>query len=250
VLAVLERNLADVRRRIEAARARGAHAAKHTDLVVVTKYAPAAAFSLLLQAGVTDVGESRVQAAGARRPQAPEGLTWHGIGHLQRNKAAAAVQVFDTFHALDSVRLAERLESVLQGRARPWPVYIEVNAAGDPAKGGVAPEETLALVKRVAELSQLECQGFMTMARAPIGDPAADEASARQAFGTLRQVRDDVVASGVGRYPPRGLSMGMTSDYPWAVEEGATVVRIGSAVFRGVFVPAEDEGATTPGRSS
>lgn len=229
VLTQLRRNLEDVQARIHRARARGAHAAPEVRLVVVTKTVPPDLFGPLHAVGVRDVGENRVQAAAARQPLAPEDWTWHGIGHLQRNKAARAVDLFDVFHALDSLRLAVRLESVLADADRRWPVYIEVNAAADPAKSGLAPEETLAFVKDLATHPHLECRGFMTMARFD-----TDEADARRTFATLREVRDEVVRVGVGETPPRGLSMGMTDDFEWAVEEGATVVRVGRALFRGL----------------
>jgi pyridoxal phosphate enzyme (YggS family) len=226
---LLEKNLASVRGRIRAARERSAQAAAQVDLVVVTKSVVPSLFPALAAAGVTDVGENRVQAAEARRPGAPDGWRWHGIGHLQRNKAARAVVLFDVFHALDSVPLAERLEVVLEGTDRRWPVYIQVNAAADPAKSGFEPEDTLKAVRRILRLPHLRPVGFMTMARLD-----ADEARTRAAFRVLRETRDDVVAVGLGDAAPSGLSMGMSDDFEWAVEEGATVVRVGRAVFEGV----------------
>ena len=230
VLSRLRQNLEDVRGRIARSRERGEHAASGVRLVVVTKTAPPAVFPLLRAAEVLDVGENRVLAAAERRPGAPVGLTWHGIGHLQRNKAARAVDLFDVFHALDSRRLATRLEAVLADADRRWPVYMQVNAAADPAKGGLAPEETMPFLKELAELPHLDCQGFMTMGRLE-----ADEADSRAAFRLLREVRDDAVRLGVGETAPEELSMGMTDDYEWAVEEGATIVRVGRAIFDGVF---------------
>jgi len=230
VLTRLCQNLKDVRGRIERARERGGHAADDVRLLVVSKTAPPDGFALLHAAGVVDVGENRVQAASERRPGAPAGLTWHGIGHLQRNKAARAVDLFDVFHALDSLRLATRLEAVLADADRRWPVYMQVNAAADPAKGGLPPEETITFVKALAELPHLDCQGFMTMGRLE-----ADEADCRAAFGLLREVRDDAVRVGVGETAPAPPSMGMTDDYEWAVEEGATIVRVGRAIFEGVW---------------
>jgi hypothetical protein len=209
-------------------------------MVIVTKSAPPAVFGLLARLGVRDVGENRVVAAASRRPGAPPGLVWHGIGHLQRNKVARAVELFDVFHALDSGRLADRIESVLASIGRRWPVYIQVNAALDPAKGGVDPSETRSFVKSLLTLPHLDLVGFMTMARLE-----ADEAETRAAFRTLREIRDDAVRAGLGDPPPSRLSMGMTDDFEWAVEEGATDVRIGRAVFDGVTVDPENA-ATSP----
>jgi pyridoxal phosphate enzyme (YggS family) len=231
----LARNLASVRARIRAAGERGRNAAASVDLVVVTKSASPAVFPALAAAGVTDVGENRVQAAEARRPGSPAGWRWHGIGHLQRNKAAKAVALFDVFHALDSVGLAERLAAVREGMDPPWPVYIQVNAAGDPAKGGFVPEETSDVVRRILRLPPLRPVGLMTMARLGAG-----EAEARAAFRTLRERRDDLVREGLGEEPIAGLSMGMSDDFEWAVEEGATVVRVGRAVFEGVGLPTPE----------
>jgi pyridoxal phosphate enzyme (YggS family) len=200
------------------------------DLVVVTKAAPPTVFAQLRALGVVDVGENRVQAALLRRPTAPPGLVWHGIGHLQRNKVEQAVEVFDVFHALDSLRLAERLAAVLAGRGRRWPVYVQVNAARDPAKGGFEVEEVPAALARLAGLPALEVRGFMTMARL-----GSSEAEARAAFRTLREVRDAAVRAAPLPEAPSGLSMGMSEDFAWAVAEGATVVRVGSAIFEGVL---------------
>ena len=116
---------------------------------------------------------------------------------------------------------------------RRWPVYLQVNAAADPAKGGILPEETVRFVMDLADRPHLVCRGLMTMARLD-----ADEADARGTFRTLRELRDEVVRRGLGDEPPDGLSMGMTDDFEWAVEEGATVVRVGTAIFEGVDVSA------------
>ena len=130
---VLRANLERLRGRIEAARRRTPRAAGSVTFVAVTKAAPEGAISLLPECGVTDVAENRVQMAERKRPLSPPGLRWHGIGHLQRNKARRATELFDVFHALDSTALAYRLESVLAENEKTWPVYVEVNAADDPA---------------------------------------------------------------------------------------------------------------------
>lgn len=242
---VLRANVQALEARIEAARARGPHAAASVTLMVVTKSQPASIFAPLLAAGVTDIGENRVQSAAERRPEAPDGLTWHGIGHLQRNKARTAISTFDVFHALDSLRLAERLDALLAETEQTWPVYLQVNAADDEAKSGVEPEDAMAAVARLVELPHLELRGFMTMARF-----GAEEADLRATFGTLRAIRDEAVERGRGPTAPHGLSMGMSDDFEIAVEEGATVVRVGRAVFRGVekdAAPASGDVLSTGG---
>jgi pyridoxal phosphate enzyme (YggS family) len=226
----LTRNVAVLRARVEAAQARGAAAADAVTLMVVTKSQPPSIFGALAAVGVTDIGENRIQNASARRAHSPAGLTWHGIGHLQRNKARTALETFDVFHALDSLRLARRLEDLLAEADRTWPVYLQVNAAEDEAKGGIAPGEALSVVAALAELPHLELQGFMTMGRL-----GAEDADLRATFCTLRAIRDEAVGRGRGSAAPHGLSMGMSDDFEVAVEEGATVVRVGTAVFHGVW---------------
>lgn len=231
-------NVEALRARIDAASARGAHAADDVTLMVVTKSQPPPIFGPLAAAGVVDIGENRVQSAAARRPEAPAGLVWHGIGPLQRNKARTALATFDVFHALDGMRLADRLESLLAPDGRIWPVYLQVNAAGDEAKSGLAPAEALDAVAALAERPHLALQGFMTMGRL-----GASEEDLRATFCTLREIRDEAVRRGRGPAAPHGLSMGMSDDFEIAVEEGATVVRVGRAVFRGV----DNHAASVPG---
>ena len=238
----LAENVDGIRARIEAART-GANAAPSVTLVAVTKAFPAEILHLLPDAGILDVGENRVQPAIERRPGAPEGLTWHGIGHLQRNKARAATEVFDVFHALDSLRLARRLDAVLAEQGAVWPVYLQVNASGEPQKSGFQPEEALSALESVLACPHLRPMGWMTMAAA-----GAEEGDLRQTFRTLRGVRDEAARTGLGDPPPVGLSMGMSNDFEIAVQEGATAVRIGRALFRGVCisVPTNDDQGGAP----
>lgn len=225
----LRRNLEAVRTRIDSARTRSPVAAPRVDLVVVTKAVPASFLDLLPALGATDVGENRVASAVARRPEAPAELRWHGIGHLQTNKAKRALDAFDVFHALDSLHLADRLESLLAPPDRAWPVYAQINAAGDPAKGGVAPDDALGFLSALSDRPHLRVLGLMTMAREDVAGEAA-----RPTFRLLREIRDEAVRRGIGRAAPSALSMGMSADFEIAVEEGATVVRVGSAIWDGV----------------
>ncbi len=233
----LAANITALEDRIEAARRRSPRAADAVELIVVTKAQPQGIFAPLAAAGVRIVGENRVQAAAERRPAAPEGLIWHGIGHLQRNKAALAVATFDVFHALDSLRLAARLDEVLEGSGRSWPVYVQVNAAEDPAKGGFAPSEVPQTLEALTAYPHLTPIGFMTMAK-----QGAEESDLRRTFSTLGGVRDEAVRRGVGSTAPYGLSMGMSNDFEIAVEEGATAVRVGRAVFADVSMEGAGDG--------
>jgi pyridoxal phosphate enzyme (YggS family) len=198
--------------------------------VAVTKAAPEACFGSLLRAGVTDVGENRVHAAARRRPGAPAGLRWHGIGHLQRNKIPEALATFDVFHALDSLRLAQGLERHLAPAGRRWPVLVQVNASAEEQKGGLGPEEASAFLAEIlTRCPHLQVTGWMTMAAF-----GASEGDLRRTFRTLRALRDEVRGRGLGDPPPGELSMGMSDDFEIAIEEGATVVRVGRALFQGV----------------
>lgn len=222
-------NVASIRARIEAARSKSPRSAPKVSLIVVTKTVPAPFLAWLPDAGVKDVGENRVQTADAKRREAVGGLTWHGIGHLQTNKVRRAIETFDVFHALDSLRLADALEEALAKRGVAWPVYAQVNAARDPAKGGVSPEQALGFLSALSSRPHLDLVGLMTMAR----ESDAGEA-ARPAFRTLAEIRDEGVRRGLGRHPAAELSMGMTDDFEVAVEEGATAVRVGRAIWEGV----------------
>jgi PLP dependent protein len=210
--------LAAVRRRIDAARERGGHAATEVTLVGVTKTHPVEAIVAAHEAGLTDVGENRVQEA---RPKIDElrsrGVTpvWHLVGHLQTNKVTAALDLFDILHGVDSERLAR---AISQRASRPVRVLLEVNVAGEPSKFGVAPADVAGMAERVGALPGIELLGLMTVA------PQADDPEdVRPVFRRLRELRD---AAGL-----RELSMGMTDDFEVAVEEGATIVRVGRAIF-------------------
>jgi PLP dependent protein len=241
---LLRGNLQAVYARIEAARARSPRAAPRTTLVVVTKAAPAGAFHWLGQVGERDVGENRVADALAKRVDAPAGLVWHGIGHLQTNKVKKAVRAFDVVHAVDSAALGRALADALDAAGERRPVYAQVNAAADPRKGGVPLERGLDFLEELARMASLDVVGLMTMAKE---DDVGERA--RPAFAALRSLRDDAVRRGVGHVPPQGLSMGMSGDFEVAVEEGATVVRVGRAIWDGVAPAprAPDSGVARPG---
>jgi pyridoxal phosphate enzyme (YggS family) len=230
----LRENLTGVYDRIEAARRRSPRSAPVVNLVVVTKAAPAGAFDALRALGERDVGENRAPDAFKKRESAPIGLVWHGIGHLQTNKIKKATGAFDVFHAIDSLPLAEALDAALGAAGRRWPAYAQVNAARDPNKGGIAPEQALTFLEALSRLENLDVVGWMTMAR------EEDEGErARPCFAVLRELRDEALRRGAGRVRPEGLSMGMSGDFEVAVEEGATIVRVGRAVWDGVSSRAQ-----------
>jgi pyridoxal phosphate enzyme (YggS family) len=193
-------------------------------IVAVTKTLPPDAVQAALDAGLTDVGENYVQEARAKREAAPVGATWHLIGGLQQNKAKAAVATFDRVHSVDSTRIAEALGREATSAGRRLPVLLQVNLAGRETQRGATPDDVPALARRVVGLPGLALDGLMTIA--PTG---GQEATIRGHFRALRALRDDVQKA-LGVELPH-LSMGMSDDFSLAVEEGATLIRLGRALF-------------------
>ncbi len=215
----------EVRRRLAAAAERAGRDPAAVTLVAVGKTHPAERLAEALAAGVLDLGENRVQEAAAKKPALPA-ARWHLIGPLQRNKARAALELFDVLHTCDRLELAERLERLL---AEGWPgrrlpLLVEVNVGREPSKSGVLPELARALLEQVAACPHLEPVGLMA-----VPPFAADAEASRPHFRALRQLRD-TLAQQLGRPLPE-LSMGMSHDFEVAVDEGATLVRVGTAIF-------------------
>jgi pyridoxal phosphate enzyme (YggS family) len=218
-------NLLAVRERVSAACERAGRSPDDVAIVAVSKTFPATLVAEACRAGLTDMGENRVQEAAAKIPQV-EALgsrpRWHLVGHLQTNKVKTALGLFDIIHSVDSLRLAEAIsrqaEQAALRQAGPVPVLLEVNVGGEASKFGFTPEEVGRAAEQMARLPGLAVQGLMTVA--PLsGDPE----EVRPVFRELRRLRD---ALGL-----RHLSMGMTDDFEVAIEEGATMVRIGRAIF-------------------
>jgi PLP dependent protein len=210
--------------RIAAACARARRATDEVTLVAVSKTYPPDAVREAAACGLRVFGESRVQEARQKAPLCPGGVDWHLIGHLQRNKVRLAVRLFTMVHAVDSPRLLEALDAACGEAGVTLPVCLEVNVSGEAAKYGFAPDEVPAALDMAARLMRLEVEGVMTI---PPFDP--DPEHARPYFARLRSLRDGwAAASG---FPLRTLSMGMSSDFEVAIEEGATLVRIGTALF-------------------
>lgn len=221
--------LPEVRERLEAARARAGTGAA-VRVVAVTKGHPLAAVEAALAAGLTDCGENRVQeltekaaalaggAAGAR-------VSWHLIGHLQRNKVRAALPLFRLIHSIDSARLARELSKEAQKAGVEVDGLVQVNTSGEEAKGGFGGPGALEEIAALAALPSLRIRGLMTMA------PLTEEEDVLRA--TFRGARElfDACARDVPGFEPEHLSMGMSNDYELAVEEGSTMVRLGTVLF-------------------
>jgi hypothetical protein len=221
----LRQRLEVVRRTIDAACGRAGRAPGDVRLVAVGKTFAAAAVREAIAAGIADVGENYVQEARAKQIDVGRGeAAWHLIGGLQRNKVRVAVEVFDWIHTLDDVALAVALDRAAHGLGRRPRVLLQVNVAGEGTKRGMRPEDAATVAAAVARLPALDLRGLMTVP--PYTD---DPETARPWFRALRTLRDDL-ARRLG-LPLPDLSMGMSGDYPTAIEEGATLVRIGRALF-------------------
>ncbi len=220
----IAQNLDEVADRIAAAAERSGRSPDDVMLVCVTKNRSLDEIRAALDWGVPIVAENRVQEAAQKIPALPHTVTWHLIGHLQRNKVKLAIEVFDMIHSVDSLRLAEQIEKRAAIAQEIVPVLIEVNVAGEESKFGAAPDETHELADAISRMAHVDLGGLMTMA--PFVDDAED---VRHVFRRLRELRDRIRQEVDIELPH--LSMGMTQDYEVAVEEGATMVRIGSAIF-------------------
>lgn len=196
-------------------------------LVAVSKTRPAEAIIEVARAGITDVGENRVQEAAEKKPLAsgPD-LTWHLIGHLQTNKTKKAVALFDIVESVDSVRLAAELQRRCEQADRKMPVLAEVNTSGEASKFGASPADVPELLRELVGFDRLELLGLMTIGPGwAVDDPEASRACFRELHRLNKQARQDL------GLPMPALSMGMSSDFAVGIEEGATIIRVGTAIF-------------------
>jgi len=217
-------NIEEIRERIAHAAASVSRPPDGVTLVAVAKFRSPEQIAEAVEAGVKIFGENRVQEAKSKYHLLPEDLTWHMVGHLQTNKAKDAVAIFDCIHSLDSIRIADEVEKRCAAAQKTMDVMLEVNISGEEAKFGLEPEEVESVVRHVLTLPHLRLKGLMTMA--PFVD---DPETVRPVFRGLRELRDRLNDSGLCHL--NDLSMGMTQDYEVAIQEGATMVRIGSAIF-------------------
>ncbi|GAB6935894.1 YggS family pyridoxal phosphate-dependent enzyme [Calditerricola yamamurae] len=223
----LAERLAAVKRRIQEACRRSGRREDEVTLVAVTKYVDAETVRALLDAGVTDVGENRVQDAVPKWEALGGRGVWHFIGRLQTNKVKDVVGRFAYIHSLDRMTLAEELEKRARQKDTVVRCFLQVNVSGEATKAGVHPDELVEFAREVAKLSRLRVVGLMTMA--PIVD---DPEETRPVFRALRELRDALRDQGIPGVDPVHLSMGMSGDFEVAVEEGATFVRIGSLLYK------------------
>jgi pyridoxal phosphate enzyme (YggS family) len=220
----LEENLGAIRARIAAACERAGRNADSVTLLAVTKTHPPEIVNQAARLGLTLFGENKVQEAKAKIPQCPGKLRWHMIGHLQTNKCRDAVALFEMIQSVDSLNLAEEINKRAEQAAKRMPILLEVNAIGEASKFGYRPEKLLAELAQINALPRLEVHGLMTVPPwAP--NPERLRPVFRQMVD-LKKKCEDVIGA-----PLPHLSMGMSGDFEVAIEEGSTLIRIGTALF-------------------
>lgn len=223
---MVRENMEDVKERIRVACGRAGRPQSDVTLIAVSKTKPLALLREAYDAGAREFGENKVQDLLDRIPEMPADVRWHMIGHLQRNKVKYIVGKVAMIHSVDSLRLAEEIshEAVKQGVEVD--VLVEVNVAGEESKFGVSATDCTLLVEEIAKLPSVHVQGLMTIA--PFTEDAEEN---RQYFRKLKKLSVDIGSKNIDNVNMAVLSMGMTGDYPVAIEEGATYVRVGTGIF-------------------
>ena len=219
-------NYREVDRRVGEACARSGRNRKEVTLIAVSKTKPVELIREAMDAGADVFGENKVQELCDKYEQLPKTLHWHLIGHLQRNKVKYIVDKVDLIHSVDSMRLAEEISKEAEKKQTDVKVLIEVNVAQEESKFGVSVDETEELVREIAKLPRIHVLGLMTIAP-NVSDPEEN----RPVFRTLKKLAVDIKMKNIDNERMDVLSMGMTGDYQVAIEEGATMVRVGTGIF-------------------
>ena len=225
-MASIRDNLSRVQDRIAAAAARAGRNPTSIGLVAVSKTKPVSLIVEAIDAGITDIGENRVQEAQSKHPQIASLVKWHLVGHLQRNKVKQALQIFDLIHSVDSLRLLDEIDRRSAQLNRTTEVLIQVNTSAEPSKYGLEPNQTLNFIENTHPYTHVRIKGLMT-----IGAFLPDPEAVRPMFVLLRQLRDKITAQQFPKVEMDNLSMGMTNDFEVAIEEGANLIRVGTAIF-------------------
>jgi PLP dependent protein len=220
-------NLASVIHHIGEAAQKAGRSPDSIRLIVVSKQMPSDKIIEAYQAGAKCFGENKVQEAVSKIDEvSAKDISWHFIGHLQKNKIKFLDSRFDLIHSVDSLYLAEKISTYCEGQNRKQAVLLQVNVSGEEAKFGMTPSELEEQLPSFGQLNGIQVQGLMTI---PPQDPDAE--NSRQYYSALRELRDKLQTLGIEGVELNELSMGMSNDYPIAVEEGATLVRVGTAIF-------------------
>ena len=226
-MGMISENIARVRERIAAACQRAGRRPEEVKLVAVSKTVSPEFIRQAYEAGVRDFGENRVQEAAAKRPMLADlAATWHLVGHLQTNKARHARELFRCVHSLDSAKVSEKLNQAAAASGDKLKVLLQVNLGEEPTKFGAGEEEVLRLAEQVGRLENLELRGLMTLP--PFFE---DPERVRPFFRHLRELAQRIESQKLSNVSMAELSMGMSHDFEVAVEEGATIVRVGTAIF-------------------
>lgn len=223
---MLKDNLKEVEANIAAACEKAGRKREDVTLIAVSKTKPTAMLEEIYAEGIRTFGENKVQELTEKYEKLPSDINWHMIGHLQRNKVKYIVDKACLIHSVDSYRLAEEINIQAKKHQVTVPVLIEVNVAGEDTKFGVSPKETLQLAEEIASLENVRVQGLMTIAPF-VEDPEEN----RVHFRRLKQLSVDIDSKNIDNVHMKILSMGMTNDYMVAIEEGATMVRVGTGIF-------------------
>jgi PLP dependent protein len=212
--------------RVEDTAVRAGRDPSEIKIIAVSKTKPVAILQEAVQAGATILGENRVQEAWQKYEELGKIASWHLVGHLQTNKVRRALQVFDVIHSVDSVHLAEEINRRCDQLNRNVEILVEVKTSDEASKFGIKPEDSVELVEKISNLSNLKLIGLMTL-----GKWTTNEAEVRNCFQLLVKVKEEIESANIANISLKHLSMGMSGDFEWAIEEGATMVRIGTAIF-------------------
>ena len=227
---IIEKNLLELQERIESACSRSIYNQKSVELIISTKYVDAGIIRILSELGISCIGENRLQDTERKKEELNDlDLKWHMFGHLQRNKVKKAVRIFDLIHSVESVTLANEINKESEKLGKNTRILVEVNVSGEKTKYGLSPEETIHFLCEINSLERIKVEGLMTMA--PIVD---DPEICRSMFKGLRELSERIRDENIQNMEMNILSMGMTQDFEVAIEEGANLVRVGSAVFEGI----------------
>jgi PLP dependent protein len=225
-MSVIQDNVRRIMERVQVAAEKAGRPAGHVQVVAITKTVPIEKIIQALNAGITHIGENRVREAENKRQTLGRAVPWHLVGHLQTNKVKKAVMMFDLIQSVDSERLALAIDQEARLLNKIQPILVQVNTSGEATKSGVAPGQVMDLIARLVGLKNIAIKGLMT-----IGAWLPDPEQVRPYFKILKKIQEEIINQ---RFPGIGmehLSMGMTDDYTVAIEEGATMVRIGRGIF-------------------
>ncbi len=223
---MLAENLRQVEEQIQAACGRAGRKREEVTLIAVSKTKPVSMLTEIYESGIRDFGENKVQELCDKKEELPTDIRWHMIGHLQRNKVKHIIKDVALIHSVDTYRLAEEINVHAKKVQRTMPILIEVNIARESSKFGILEDEALQLVKEIAPLDNLRIKGLMAIAPY-VEDPEEN----RPYFKKLKNLSVDIARENIDNVSMDVLSMGMTGDYVTAIEEGATIVRVGTGIF-------------------